>query len=540
MTSQSMAPLELHADVVIVGGGLAGTWAALAAARQGGVVVLAEKGYCGTSGVTATAGVGHWWVPPDRQARAEALRERQARAFGLGEESWMSRILSQTWELLPTIGGAFRFPTDDDGVTQYRTVRGPEYLRAMRRLVKRAGVRILDQSPVLELLVHVDGSVAGVRGVQRQAGVDYQVNAGAVVLSTGGCGFASRLLGSQNNTGDGYLMAVEAGAELSGMEFSSYYTLSPAWSTMTRSMSYLFGTYFDADGNEIISDGPLRPEILARAMLAGPVYTRLDRAPERIQRQMPRVQPNFMLPFDRKGINPYTDLFEVTLRCEGTIRGTGGLRIVDDDCSTTVPGLFAAGDAATRELVAGATSGGGAQNSAWALSSGTWAGQAAVAYARRAVRGTGTPAVAAGGVGLRPRREARPVDTRAVVAAVQAEMHPYDKNMFRSADRLRASLSELDAAWDEVSGHLRATGVDAIRAREAAALVASARWSYTAALAREESRGMHQREDTPATDDSFTHRILVGGLDRIWISPERGSGSTDLADLADATEGIAS
>ncbi|WP_445548458.1 FAD-dependent oxidoreductase, partial [Frankia sp. CiP1_Cm_nod1] len=378
-------PWDLHADVVVVGGGLAGTWAALAAARQGGTVVLAEKGYCGTSGVTATAGVGHWWVPPREQDRAEALRERQARAFGLGEESWMRRVLAQTWELLPTIGETFRFPTDDDGATQYRTVRGPEYLRAMRRLVRRAGVRILDHSPVLELLVHADGSVAGVHGVRRQPGegrqpgADYRVAAGAVVLATGGCGFASRLLGSQNNTGDGYLMAVEAGAELSGMEFSNYYTLSPAWSTMTRSMSYLFGTYFDADGQEIPLGGPLHTETLARAMLAGPVYTRLDRTPQHIQRQMPRVQPNFMLPFDRKGINPYTDLFEVTLRCEGTIRGTGGLRIVDDDCATTVPGLFAAGDAATRELVAGATSGGGAQNSAWALSSGTWAGRAAVA-----------------------------------------------------------------------------------------------------------------------------------------------------------------
>ncbi|WP_322760638.1 acyl-CoA dehydrogenase family protein [Frankia sp. Cr2] len=73
-------------------------------------------------------------------------------------------------------------------------------------LVKRAGVRILDQSPALELTAHTDGSIAGVRGVHRQTGIDYEVRASAVVLATGGCGFASRLLGSQNNTGDGYLI----------------------------------------------------------------------------------------------------------------------------------------------------------------------------------------------------------------------------------------------------------------------------------------------------------------------------------------------
>ncbi|HCN46793.1 MAG TPA: hypothetical protein DIT18_14980, partial [Pseudomonas sp.] len=40
--------------MLVIGGGLAGTWAAVAAAREGAKVVLAEKGFCGTSGVTAS------------------------------------------------------------------------------------------------------------------------------------------------------------------------------------------------------------------------------------------------------------------------------------------------------------------------------------------------------------------------------------------------------------------------------------------------------------------------------------------------------
>ena len=56
-------PQTLATDVLVIGGGLAGAWAGVAAAREGASVVIADKGYCGTSGVTATAGPGHWWVP---------------------------------------------------------------------------------------------------------------------------------------------------------------------------------------------------------------------------------------------------------------------------------------------------------------------------------------------------------------------------------------------------------------------------------------------------------------------------------------------
>jgi glycine/D-amino acid oxidase-like deaminating enzyme len=73
--------LEAITDVLVVGGGLAGGWAATAAARGGASVVLVDKGYFGTSGVTATAGPGHWWVPPDPSKRAAAIEDRMGRAF---------------------------------------------------------------------------------------------------------------------------------------------------------------------------------------------------------------------------------------------------------------------------------------------------------------------------------------------------------------------------------------------------------------------------------------------------------------------------
>jgi len=256
----------------------------------------------------------------------------------------------ETWRTLPTLAGYYEFPRDASGAVFYRGLRGPEYVRALRNLAIARGVRSLDHSPALELLLRSDGSVAGARGVQRQAGNQaWTVRAAGTVLATGGCAFLSPLLGSRNNTGDGYLMAVEAGAEFSGMEFCSQHTIAAAGTSQTRSASYSFATFYDASGRELDSLrglGEFRG--LASALLEGPDYCTLARMPSDLRAALHRIQPAFQLPFERQGIDPFTDRFPVTLHGEGTIRGVGGLRIVNEDCETSVSGLFAVGDAATR------------------------------------------------------------------------------------------------------------------------------------------------------------------------------------------------
>ncbi|WP_030680345.1 FAD-dependent oxidoreductase [Streptomyces cellulosae] len=61
MTSTDSEP-TLSTDVLVVGGGPAGTWAAIKAAQAGAEVVLADKGYTGASGATASVGTGIWYV----------------------------------------------------------------------------------------------------------------------------------------------------------------------------------------------------------------------------------------------------------------------------------------------------------------------------------------------------------------------------------------------------------------------------------------------------------------------------------------------
>jgi succinate dehydrogenase/fumarate reductase flavoprotein subunit len=302
-------------------------------------------------------------------------------------------------------------------------------------------------------------------------------------------------------------MAVEAGAVLSGMEFSSAYAIAPKGTSLTKTAYYSWATFYRAD--RTVLEGAANyggRSVIAKTLLSEPVFARLDRATEDEQISMRKGQPNFFLVFDRLGVNPFSDFFEITLLAEGTVRGTGGVRIAGYDCSTDVPGLYAAGDTATRELICGGFTGGGSHNAAWAASSGSWAGQGAASFATR----RGRPAAGlrpVGGAGIRPSGAAK-LDYREVVAEVQRHVLPYDINYLRHGDRLRPALKSLHDNWFEIRSGLGAEGEDLFRAREAAAMVAHGRWMYHAALSH------------PTQDPVQTHRLLTGGLDAVWSRPE--------------------
>jgi succinate dehydrogenase/fumarate reductase flavoprotein subunit len=105
---------------------------------------------------------------------------------------------------------------------------------------------------------------------------------------------------------------------------------------------------------------------------------------------------------------------------------------------------------------------------------------------------------------------------------VQRRVLPYETNLFRTGTGLAAALAGLDDVWTQVRTALRPashSARDVLRAREAAAMTAHARWMYSAALARTESRGMHRRTDHPDLDPAQHHRLRVHGLDRITLTP---------------------
>jgi len=516
--------LDLQADVLVIGGGPAGTWAAWSAASSGARVVLVDKGYCGTTGCAAASGNGVWYVPPDPDARETAKASRESLGGFLSDRHWMDRVLNQTYVNVNQLAEwGYPFPTDDEGKPYRRSLQGPEYMRLMRRQIQRAGVKILDHSPALELLVDEDGAVGGATGANRQTGVRWMVRSRATIIATGGCAFLSKALGCNVLTGDGYLMAAEAGAEMSGMEFSNAYGISPAFSSVTKTLFYNWATFTYEDGTAIPGAGSQRGRsVIAQTLLQQPVYAILDKATESMRPSMRLAQPNFFLPFDRAGIDPFTQRFPVTLRLEGTVRGTGGIRIIDDSCATSVRGLYAAGDAATRELICGGFTGGGSHNAAWAISSGYWSGQSAAEYVHSLKEQKAQPHLkGVGEVALNSQSDrSQQFAADEVIQAVQGEVFPYEKNLFRTEKGLTESLARLNHLWQEIRSSQVTSNQELIRARETAAMVATARWMYSSAIERKETRGMHKHLDYPEQDPNQQHYLISGGLDRVWVKTQ--------------------
>ncbi len=519
--------LEFVADVLVLGGGPAGAWAAISARRAGAEVILADKGFLGTSGATAPSNT-ETWQAAQGEARTRSVARHLVKTGGMAEAAMAERVLDGACRgLNQLIEWSYPFPRDEAGNPYCGNLRGPDYMRFMRRRVIGAGVKVLDHHPALELLGDDEG-VTGAAGIDRQRGAVWAARASAVVLATGGCAFGERFLGATGLTGDGYLMAAEAGAALSGMEMSSQYAVVPAGSSVNKGMPYRWATFFDADGRELGELGDDRQLAIAIALRNGPVRARLDKAGARERAWLRQAQSNCFLPFDRAGIDPFVDKFEVQLRCEGTVRGLGGIRLVGDDCATGVPGLYAAGDAAGREAVMGAITGGGGPNSSWAIASGNWAGAAAARLAiaarpardKRRTSGLGL----AGMVHDRSRkRGSSALHADEIKAVVREEMLPLERNFFRSGEGLERSMARLDGLWRDAGEGLqpdrRRVPADTVREREAAALLMTSRWALASAIERKETRGMHRRADFPGPSAACSRRLHVSGTEPIVIRP---------------------
>nr|WP_154324744.1 FAD-binding protein [Pantoea sp. 201603H] len=526
MTLPALADInEEMTDVLVIGGGPAGAWAALRAATAGRRVILVDKGYFGTSGATAPSNTGTWCVAPE-QRDAEITR-RMKLTGALANPETIERTLDSAWHgLHELVRWGYPFPKDGQGRPYIANLRGPDYMRFMRRKARAAGVIIYDHSPALALMQDAEG-VAGAVGIHRQKNRFWRITASAVILATGGCAFGERFLGATGLTGDGYLLGAQAGARLSGMEYSAQYGITPVSTSMNKGIIYQWATFYDADENVLLLPGD-RQSALAKAMLRGPVYARLDRADTELQSSLRQSQPNCFVPFDRQGINPFHDRFEVILRNEGTVRGLGGLRLLTPHGETDVPGLYAAGDAASREPMNGVISGGGGPNASWAIASGRAAGEAAARradrqqshLAQRQQKHRRTPLLNLGGIGadLQGNRHAQGVNAESILHAVREEMLPLEKNFFRSAEGMTGSMSRLYSLYKTLAlhgyRHPDTNLIELLRRREARALLSVARWTYKAALLRQESRGIHRRLDMPMQDPRLGRRILLNSTGR--------------------------
>src|SRR4029079_4938883 len=91
--SSSAGSVVFDADVLVLGGGPAGAWAAISAAERGARVGLVDQGFCGAYRGAAAAGTGVWYVDPDPGKREAAMANREPMGGYLQDRSWMARVL---------------------------------------------------------------------------------------------------------------------------------------------------------------------------------------------------------------------------------------------------------------------------------------------------------------------------------------------------------------------------------------------------------------------------------------------------------------
>ena len=486
-------------DVLVVGAGIAGCEAALAAAESGARVALASAGetFSGSSFFPGTWGLG--LVGPasekDEEDFVETILEvgRGMALPGLVRAlvRGVAPAVAQLEERGVGLRGAARpeerdfIPCFDRKCRSWHGLERASYRTATEAALRRAGVTTLPRHELLDL-VEKDGRICG--ALFARGDCPTYVAAGAVVLATGGFGgLFSRTLTMPDVLGTAAAVALRHGARLINVEFIQ---IMPGLVEPVRDVVFNERTFRYARVEGL--DAPDAAELLDERGGHGPFTASLpDRAVDfaiaaasprgaAVTYDLPETLPEFM--------QTYFDWFEgafgrrpdAGLRIAPYAHASNGGILVDESGATGVPGLFACGEATGG--MHGADRIGGL-SSANGLVFGWAAGRAAAQQSAGVAKGQSLRIV--------PQREdllalRRAMDERCLLG------------------RTAEGLQEMARLLDEL---------DEKNARAASPRLAnatlSARALVTAMLARTESRGAHHRADFPDEDPAQARPLVV-------------------------------
>lgn len=374
---------ELSCDVLVVGGGTAGTMAALTAAEHGANVLLLEKAHVRHSGALAMGmdGVNNA-VVPGRAEPDDYVAEITRANDGIVDQSTVRQTATRGFAMVQRLESyGVKFEKDEHGEYAVRQVhRSGSYVlpmpegkdvkkvlyRQLRRREMRERIRIENRVMPVRVLT-AGGRAVGAAGFHTRTGRFVTVRAGAVILATGACGrlglpASGYLYGTYENptnAGDGYAMAYHAGAELTGIECFQINPLikdynGPACAYVANP----FGGYqVNRNGERFVDSdywsGQMMAEFAAEvASDRGPVYLKLSHLPEESVAALEGILHSTERPtrgtfHAGRGHDYRTHDVEMHISEIGLCGGhsASGVR-VDDHARTTVPGLYAAGDLA--------------------------------------------------------------------------------------------------------------------------------------------------------------------------------------------------
>jgi succinate dehydrogenase / fumarate reductase flavoprotein subunit len=549
MAAENRLLTHLEAEVLVIGAGGAGMYAALEAARGGASVILADRSLIGRGGatvmaqMTVAAALGE--QTPDHWKHH--LADTLAAGRGLCDERLAALLCEDGPERLREMDAwKVGWAREDGHIKQAQAPghdrprcayvdflsTGPAVSKTLRTRLKSASdVRLVGDLSIIDIVVR-NGEACGAVALHLPTGRAVTLAVKAVIIATGGLtGLYRRNSASANMAGDGFALALRAGAELIDMEFVQFFPighLAPRLVGMDPIMwdpfRYKLGgkllnselrefeeTYSTADTR---SDGryvltrdlatyAITKEVEAgRGSPAGGAYLSFRHVPEgEIRRAFGPVVDRLLA----NGIDLTRQDVEVAPIAHYHM---GGVR-VDETLQTGVPGLYACGEAVGGANGANRLSGNAITE---ALVFGARAGRNA---ARRTTGRTSPWSAAAARPALDLLRSATKREApnpAAVIAQLQAIMA--DKvGPFRTDATLHSAISAISQLKQEL-GEVpvsSATAFDTMMVDwlDLRNMLLVAQSVTVAALARTESRGAHQREDYPDLAEDWRVNQIV-------------------------------
>ncbi|HEX3996811.1 MAG TPA: FAD-binding protein, partial [Acetobacteraceae bacterium] len=234
---------HLFTDVLIVGAGAAGLYAAIEAARRGAKVMVLDRSLIGRGGATVMAqmtvaaavgpeGTDHWQHHySDTIAAGRGLCD-PALARLLCEEGVDVIREMDRWRVGWARAGGRLAAVQAPGHDRARCVyvdflaTGSAVSKTLRGVAQRTpGITRLGDALVTDLVTQ-DGAVTGAVALHVESGQPVIVGANATIIATGGLtSLYRRNSASANMAGDGYALALRAGAELIDMEFVQFFPI---------------------------------------------------------------------------------------------------------------------------------------------------------------------------------------------------------------------------------------------------------------------------------------------------------------------------
>lgn len=540
---------EMHnTDILIMGGGLAGLVAAITAREKGWNVLVTDKSMPGWAGQVPVSGGNSMAIPPEDNmddfvewaVESGGYLNDQWWTYEFGKRSYQDTMKLAEWGVtLPVSNGKLQVIPK---MKAYKSIQfsADKFMFQLRKIALQRGVKIIDKVHMGRLIMHGD-AVVGASGIGLIDGRHHVIQAKAVLTAIGSCRYKRQKTFTMNN-GEGVIMAYRAGAKLRNAEFSNTYGYclkgfeayrrDPVYyffvnSRGERIVEKYFPEFKEAlkDKREIQDFSKICAAMAKEAMAGnGPIYMDLSlaspeerdfmtsRAPDYVSPSLKsRTTSIWMVPAQKAQVDIFKEKLEVIPMFVG---GQGPIE-VDHECRTSVPGLWAAGDACalgcgwSGARSPGVTPGVGIP---FAIVSGFIAGASmgSAAGDMREQKGLHKDEI------MRVEREmfsplqrAKGRSYRELIKKVHEAVVPMKYNFFRTGDRLKEALRLLREVETEAS-EARAENPHVLaKLLEAEGMALSGILTYTAALERRETRGTQKREDYPDRDDRHWLKWII-------------------------------